>query len=189
MLLGGFMPSEARSHARTNPDTAQLLERLVTERGHRLRRIAISVVGAEQADDAVQAACLGFLRTFDPDRSYSSEEDAFRYLARSTSNAAAKLNRTDQRRRRGLPPVRRTDDGPDPIEQATSETRNPCEDLILREELAEGLALLSSLPKDQQQVLIDRAAGYKPAEIQARSGLSSRQYRKRIEKARRRLGT
>lgn len=180
------MPSEARFRARTNPDTARLLEQLVTERGHRLRRIAASVAGADHADDAVQAACLGFLRTFDPGKSYSGVEGAFRYLAQSTSNAAGKLNRTDQRRLRGLPPARRNE-LEEPLDRAVADTLDPCDILVRREELAAELAALAILPNDQQRVLIERAAGFTPEEIQARTGLSGRQYRKRIEKARRQI--
>lgn len=87
-----------------------------------------------------------------------------------------------------MPPAALRDELDDPVERAASETGDPAELVLRREELAEHLTLLSELPGDQQRVLIERAAGFEPAEIQLRMGLSSRQYRKRIEKARQRLG-
>lgn len=158
----------------------------MTERGHRLRRIAASIVG-DQADDAVQAACLGFLRTFEPGAAHGGYEGAYRYLATATANSASKLIRSDQRRRRGLPPAARIDDFDEPAERAAGDAPDPADIVLRSEEIAEQLALLASLPEDQQRVLIDRAAGYSPEEIQRRIGISSRQYRKRLEKARRRL--
>lgn len=156
----------------------------MTERGHRLRRIAASIAG-DQADDAVQAACLGFLRAFEPGAAHGGYEGAYRYLARATANSASKLIRSDQRRRRGLPPVARLDEYDEPVERAIGDAPDPSDVVLRSEEIAVELALLASLPEDQQRVLIDRAAGYSPQEIQQRIGISSRQYRKRIEKANR----
>jgi len=46
---------------------------------------------------------------------------------------------------------------------------------------------MAELPEEWQAILIARAIGAKPAEIQAALGLSERQYRKRVEKANRLL--
>jgi len=183
------MPTEPHpTPPSTDPRTANLLEEFIAEHEHRLWRIAASIAGPDQADDAVQSACLGFLRAFNPDTAHGGAAGAFSYLARATANAAAKLVRTDARRRRGLPPAVRRDELDDPVERAASEGASP-EDLVMRlEETRELEARLEALPEEWREVLLARAAGYSPAEIQAALGLTERQYRKRIERANRRLG-
>lgn len=181
------MPAEPTPH-RPNPETAYLLERLMTERGARLVRLAASITDRAQAEDAVQAACVGFLRAFDPATAYDDLDGAYRYLARAVANAASRINRTDRRRHDGLPPAPIFDDEPHPLELAQSERAEPLESVLRHEEFVESLERLAELPADQQAVLVERAMGYAPAEVETRLGLSSRQYRKRVEKARRRLG-
>jgi RNA polymerase sigma factor (sigma-70 family) len=172
----------------TDARTVALLEELLAEHDQRLWRIAASVAGADNADDAVQSACLGFLSSFDPDRMYGGPAGALRYLATATENAAAKIARGDRRRLRGLPPAAHNEDGRDPLDLAQSDS--DVEGVVLRrEEAEEAKRLLEGLPADQRAVLLGRAAGLEPKELQEALGLSSRQYRKRIEKAHRSLRT
>jgi len=114
-------------------------------------------------------------------------EDAYCYLARSVANSARKVVRGSTRRHRGLPPARQLDGGDHPVDRAVAETGDPAELLLLAEELASDLTELAELPAEMREVLIARAADYSPAEIQAAMGLSSRQYRKRVQKARSRI--
>jgi RNA polymerase sigma factor (sigma-70 family) len=166
--------------------TAALLEELLAVHGPRLWRIAASFAGADNADDAVQSACLGFLSSFDPDQMYGGLAGALRYLATATENAAAKIARGDRRRLRGLPPAAHIVDGRDPLELAQSDA--DVEGVVLRrEEAEEAKRLLKGLPADQRAVLIGRAAGLEPEELQEALGLTPRQYRKRVEKANRTL--
>lgn len=183
------MPAEPQSTPPTiDSRTAALLEELLAEHDRRLWRIAASVAGPDNADDAVQSACLGFLGTFDPDHSYGGAGGAFRYLAAATSNAALKIARGDRRRERGLPPARRSEDGRDPLELAQSDS--DVEALVLRqEEITEARERLAELPADQRAVLVGRALGLGPEELQEALGLTPRQYRKRVEKANRALGS
>lgn len=181
------MPAKAHTQVPANPKTGPLLERLIRERRPMLERIAARTVRQDQVEDAIQAACLGFLRTFDPDASTGGMEGAFRYLATSVDNSAAKIIRSEGRRLRGLPPAGLRDDRDDPVERAESLSPGPMDQVIARSEVTEQLASIAKLPQDQQKVLLDRAAGFTPTEVAERRGLTVRQYRKRIEKARRRL--
>lgn len=130
---------------------------------------------------------LSELPTFDPGAAYGGPEGAYRYLVRAIANAAGKLNRGDRRRRNGLPPAAVIEDEVHPLDRATDDEPGPLERVLRAEELAEGRAILAELPQDQRAVMVARAAGFAPNEIQSQLGLTSRQYRKRIEKANRLL--
>lgn len=181
------MPAKAHTQVPANPKSGPLLERLILERRPVLERIASRMVRPDQVDDAIQAACLGFLRAFDPTTAVGGEDGAFRYLARAVDNSAAKIIRGETRLRRGLPPAAPASDEDDPVACATDLSADPVEFVLGQEELFSRLQRLAELPTDQRRALILRVAGYEPAEIEAALGLTSRQYRKRIEKAKRRL--
>lgn len=181
------MPAEAPTQVPANPKTAPLLEELVRSRRSVLERIAARIVRPDQVEDAIQAACLGFLRAFDPDAATGDAEGAFRYLARAVENSAAKIVRGETRRRRGLPPAEPVREEDDPVQRVPDLSADPADRAIDDEELAVLLRRLGELPREQRQALALRAAGYKPAEIELKLGLTARQYRKRIEKGRRAL--
>lgn len=181
------MPAKAHTQVPANPKTGPLLERLIRERRPLLERIAARRVRPDQVEDAIQAACLGFLRAFDPDTATGGEAGALRYLKTSVDNSAAKIIRGETRRVRGLPPSRQVIEGEDPVDRAIAETCDPVGLCEARSEVIGLLGQLRELPSDQRRALILRAAGYEPAEVEQELGLTPRQYRKRIEKARRGL--
>lgn len=172
----------------SEPSVGAILDHLIRERGEQLRRVASSIAGPAQAEDAVQSACLGFLRWYDPAMSYDGVDGAFRYLATATANSAAKLLRGDRRRMAGLPPMSRADEDNDPVERAPSRGPEPLDAVLRHQEVAEARAALAELPADWRIIVVARAAGFDPGEIQRAVGLTDRQYRKRIENANRRLG-
>lgn len=182
------MPAEAPNQVPAHPKTGPLLERLVRERRPVLERIASRTVRPDQVDDALQAACLGFLRAFDPDSATGGTAGAFRYLAKAVENSAAKIVRGETRRRHGLPPVEPLREDDDPVQRVPDRSGDPALLAEDDEELASLLRQLRELPGEQRRALVLRAAGYEPAEIELELGLTARQYRKRIEKARRQLG-
>jgi len=150
-------------------------------------RIATSIAGPDRGEDAVQTACLGFLRTFDPVAAYGGVDGAYRYLAAATAHAASKLVRGDQRRLRALPPEPPLEDELHALDRAVADGADPCDLLLSQEEAAELRRRLKELPEEWQAVLVARAAGFAAREIQAALGLTERQYRKRVEKANRQL--
>ena len=184
------MSTEPRLHrpVDSEPSVGAILEQLIRERGEQLRRVAGSIAGPAQAEDAVQNACLGFLRWYDPATSYDGLDGAFRYLATATANSAAKLLRGDRRRTAGLPPVSRADPDNDPLERVPSRGPEPLDAVIRHQDVAKARAALAELPTDWRTIVVARAAGFGPGEIQRSAGLTDRQYRKRIEKANRLLG-
>lgn len=161
------MPAKAHTQAPANPKTGPLLERLIRKKRPVLEAIAARKVRPDQVEDAIQAACLGFLRAFDPDAATGGEAGALRYLKTSVDNSAAKIIRGETRRVRGLPPSRQVTEGEDPVDRAVAETCDPVEFCESRSEIASYLGQLRELPSDQRRALILRAAGYEPAEARA----------------------
>lgn len=97
--IAAAMPAKARTEVPANPKTGPLMERLIRERHRVLERIAARTVRPDQVEDAIQAACLGFLRAFDPDVAMGGVDGALAYLARSVDNSAAKIVRGETPRR------------------------------------------------------------------------------------------
>src|SRR6266511_5158837 len=83
------------------PGAAAVLDQLVRERGPTLRKISHAAAG-DDADEAFQRACVGFLMSFDPAASYAGLDGAQRYLATAIYNHASKLRRSRVRRERAL---------------------------------------------------------------------------------------
>jgi RNA polymerase sigma factor (sigma-70 family) len=189
VLVGGRMSTEPHSRRPVDPErsAAAILEFLVRERGNRLLRLARRVAGRDHAEDAVQMACLGFLRSYDLAASYDGIEGAFRYLAAATANSAAKLLRSDRRRLAALPPADPVDETGGPIGSVPSRTPDPLEMALSYERATKARAALADLPSECRVIVVARAAGYEPREIQQSMGLTERQYRKRVEKANRHL--
>jgi RNA polymerase sigma factor (sigma-70 family) len=181
------MSTEPDSHRPVDPEPspAAILELLIRERGNQLRRLARRVAGPAHAEDAVQMACLGFLRSYDPATAYDGIEGAFRYLAAATTNSAAKLLRSERRRLAALPPADPVGDASDPVGSVPSRAPDPLQVALSDERLAEARGALAELPDDSKIIVVARAAGYEPREIQEFTGLTERQYRKRLEKANR----
>jgi RNA polymerase sigma factor (sigma-70 family) len=174
-------PTASRSERERQGRAGEIAAELVAARRHDLLRIAAYHMPAappEAIEDAVQNAVLSFIQAYGGDRA-----GAFAYLAVAVRTAAWKARRTHARkgaRHVGLEPARGGDRAQAPAD--------PVEVAIGRSEAAECRCALAELPAEWRRCLILAAAGYGTAEVAARLGLTERAVRRRIEKARRRLG-
>jgi RNA polymerase sigma factor (sigma-70 family) len=143
----------------------------------------------EQLDEAVQQGFAQLMSAFPGDP--SDLVGVRRYLVRCVQSAAWKILRRETRRLRwhitesALDRLdQRPGDAPrsDGVDQA-----EPFERVLEYEMLEHGRELLAELPEDWRAVLLLSAAGFGTEEIAAQLGLSSRQVRKRVEKANARL--
>ncbi len=143
----------------------------------------------DQLDEAVQQGFAQLMSAFPGDP--SDLLGVRRYLVRCVQSATWKLLRTERRRARWLVAETASDrfderagdasrtEGVDPAE--------PLERVVEREALARERELLAQLPEEWRAVLLLSAAGFGTAEIASTLGLSTRQVRKRVEKANSRL--
>jgi RNA polymerase sigma factor (sigma-70 family) len=143
----------------------------------------------EQIEEAVQQGFAQLMSAFPGD---SADVDGVRrYLIRCVQSSAWKILRTDRRRERWLMVAGERDRFDQrAADVATSEgvdDREPLERVLAREALANARGLLQELPEGWAAVLLLSAAGYGTAEIAERLGLSTRQVRKRVQKANARL--
>jgi RNA polymerase sigma factor (sigma-70 family) len=175
-------PTASRTERERQGRAGEIAAELVAARRHELLRIAAYYMpGAppEAIEDALQNAVLAFIQAYGCDR-----DGAWSYLAVAVRTAAWKSRRTHARkgcRHVGLEPGHGGGDG-------SEAPADPADVAIARAEAAEGRRALVGLPADQRRCLILAAAGYGTGEIAARLKLTERAVRRRIEKARRRLG-
>lgn len=166
-------------------------ERIAAQRFDMLRGVAYNAgARGEQVEEAVQQGFAQLMSAFpgDPD----DLDGVHRYLVRCVQSAAWKILRTARRRDRWLV----ADSERDRFEQRAGDAARsdgvdasePPERVLSREGLADARGLLQELPEEWATVLLLSAAGYGTAEIARRLGLSTRQVRKRVQKANARLG-
>jgi DNA-directed RNA polymerase specialized sigma24 family protein len=157
-------------HSRTPAGRAALLDRLLARHARLLQAQARRHSFAEQdADDALQDACLRFLDKFD-----GSAEDlghALRWMQVVTKRCAWEIGRRshaeDSRRAR---PDHCADEE-DPVrERLVSPSQGPAERAESRAELARKAGHFQKLKRDERIALALVALGYSYAEIQARLG-------------------
>ena len=143
----------------------------------------------DQIEEAVQQGFAQLMSAFPGDP--TDVGGVRRYLVRCVQSSAWKILRTDRRRTRWLATETERDRldsrAGDDVRADGVDAAEPIEQLIEREALEEERRHLEQLPDDWAAVLLLGAAGYSPAEIAERMGLSARQVRKRVEKANARL--
>jgi RNA polymerase sigma factor (sigma-70 family) len=179
---------------RPTPASAVVLretaERMAAEGSDMLRGVAYNAgARGEQVEEAVQQGFAQLMSAFPGDP--SDLPGVRRYLVRCVQSAAWKILRTASRRERWLV----YESERDRLEQRAGDApqnegvdaREPLEQVLARETLADARGLLQELPEEWAAVLLLNAAGYGTAEIARRLGLSTRQVRKRVEKANARL--
>jgi RNA polymerase sigma factor (sigma-70 family) len=165
-------------------------ERIAAERSDMLRGVAYNAgARGEQIEEAVQQGFAQLMSAFpgDPD----DLDGVRRYLVRCVQSAAWKILRTARRREWWLMAETERDrfDGRagDVARSEGVDFAEPIEGVLAREALADTRRLLQELPEEWAAVLLLSAAGYGIAEIAERLGLSTRQVRKRVQKANARL--
>ncbi|MEK6326632.1 MAG: sigma-70 family RNA polymerase sigma factor [Actinomycetota bacterium] len=165
-------------------------ERIAAERSDMLRGVAYNAgARGEQIEEAVQQGFAQLMSAFPGDP--GDLLGVRRYLVRCVQSAAWKMLRRDRRRERWLI----VESERDRLEQRAGDVARsegvdasePIERVLAREALAGARDLLRQLPEEWAAVLLLTAAGYETAEIAKRLGLSTRQVRKRVEKANARL--
>lgn len=179
---------------RPTPASASVLRetagQIAEQSSDMLRGVAYNVgARGEQIDEAVQQGFAQLMSAFpgDPDDLVGAR----RYLVRCVQSAVWKILRTDRRRERWLAAESERDRfeqrAGDPVRAEGADLGQPLERILAREALAGARGLLRELPQEWAAVLLLSAAGYATAEIAERLGLSTRQVRKRVEKANARL--
>jgi RNA polymerase sigma factor (sigma-70 family) len=194
-------------HSRTEPNRQTKREGAGTGEGHVARELAATFVRqryprlaavaarhgvpAGARDDVVQTALVAFIQSYPGER--GDVDGAYLYLCRAVQTAAWKHHRTNERR------------GFDPMPQASGlggegevepygralidpNASDPAEIAIRREATAERAATVRELSEEERAVLTLGGLGYGLDEIASILGLTRRQVRKRVGRARNRLG-
>jgi RNA polymerase sigma factor (sigma-70 family) len=143
----------------------------------------------EQIEEAVQQGFAQLMSAFPGDP--ADLDGVRRYLVRCVQSSAWKILRSDRRRERWVAAERERDRfeqrAGDVARSEGIDGAEPFERVLAREALVGARELLRQLPEEWAAVLLLSAAGYGTAEIARRLGLSTRQVRKRVEKANARL--
>jgi RNA polymerase sigma factor (sigma-70 family) len=148
---------------------AALLDRLLDRNGARLRRQAARNSSlAVDAEDALQDACLRFLRSYNGPADLSA---ALPWLLLAVKHSAWKLG-ARRRRCEALVALSPTDssDGEQPTLTALDERPGPAERAERSERLAERRSALAQLKPDERTALLLFALGFSYREIAARQG-------------------
>lgn len=153
------------------PDAARatLLDHLLQRHGARLRRQAARNSSLPvDAEDALQDACLRFLRSYNGPVDLSA---ALPWLLLAVKHSAWKLG-ARRRRCEALVALSPTDssDGEQPTLTALDERPGPAERAERSERLAERRSALAQLKPDERTALLLFALGYSYREIAARQG-------------------
>jgi len=173
-----------------NPDElqrrrAQILEEVMRSHGGQLRRRARRFTGSDHdADDAIEDACIAFLRYFRPE----PEVNAVGWMMTTVKHAALAI--TDRNRLR-----RRHDAAPDGPERRDdwweSSVRDPGaspeEQVEAREWVTTRADLLGELKPDERTALSLVAFGFTYLEIGARQGWSQTKVNRCVAEGRGRL--
>jgi RNA polymerase sigma factor (sigma-70 family) len=177
-------PQNPSERSPANDRNARLAERLATTKHSYLQSTARRAGAPDwQVEDVVQAGLLDFYRAFPgPD----VPAKALGYCAACVASQARKARRRYSRKEGNEQPMPEFETG-DPISMADTTVVDPAEAVVDGERVGFLRARLSQIPEDQRAVILLAAAGYNPGEIAQLRGLTTRQVRKRIEKANRRL--
>lgn len=164
--------------------------KIAADRSDMLRGVAYNAgARGEQIEEAVQQGFAQLMSAFPGDP--ADLVGVRQYLVRCVQSSVWKIQRTDRRRGRWLV----TDSERDRLEQRAGDgvraqgvdLSEPLDRILAQEAFADARELLQRLPEEWAAVLLLNAAGYGTAEIAERLGLSTRQVRKRVEKANARL--
>ena len=175
-------PSEKRQYDERN---AGLVEWLVREKSAYLHGVAVCAGAPSwRLEDVVQAGLLDFYRAFPGPEVH---EAALAYCAACVASQASKARRRYARKESHETGVLEHAETREQAAVSDHGVRDPAEQVVERERIADLRERVAQLPEDQRAVVVLAAAGYSPAEIAELRDLSLRQVRKRIEKANRRL--
>lgn len=158
------MDTQPKSPASVNPRqrNARLLERLLESSAARLRaQAARNATSEADAEDALQEACLAFLRHYE-----GPEEDSIplRWMLLVTKRCAWALGSRGRREapsfEAGLPAGTEAQAGP-----LCPQRRGPVELAELEAELSERRSQLARLKPDERRAILAVALGYSYAEV------------------------
>jgi len=173
----------------TRSDSAHrvsLLDRLLHHHGVKLRRQAAkNSSNSVDADDALQDACVQFLRSYNAPLELSV---ALPWLLLAVKHSAWKLG-ARRRRCEALVALSPTDapDGERPALIALDERPGPLERAERSEHLAERRSALAQLKPDERTALLLFALGYSYREIAARQGWTYTKVNRCLSEGRARL--
>jgi RNA polymerase sigma factor (sigma-70 family) len=165
---------------------SQILDRVIRDHGDQLRRQASKhSQRPENGDDALDDACLSFMRSYEGPPGV----DAVRYMFAVVKLSAWAIDR----RRRELevssaPLVFRADLKMDPLATLPDLGEEPGDRYERLEELRERAAPLAALKRDERIALVLLAAGYSYREIGERQGWTYTKVNRCVAEGRQHLG-
>ena len=165
---------------------AALLDRLLHRHGAKLRRQAgYHSNSAADAEDALQNACVQFLRSYNGPADLSA---ALPWLLLAVKHSAWKLG-ARRRRCEALVALCPTDssDGERPALTALDQRPGPFERAERSEHLISRIALLGRLKPDERTAIVLFALGYSYREIMARQGWTHTKVNRCLSEGRARL--